>query len=169
MQLEQAIMKRRSVRKYLSKQVDDATIKQLLQSAMAAPSACNKQPWEFFVVKNADVLQKLSHSARFANYNAPLMIVVCSNKDRQLSQKDNDFFIQDCSAAIQNMLLTATDLGLGSCWCGVYPLETAVKRVKDALSLADNITPLSIVLFGYADEFPPERTQYNEEYVHFVE
>ena len=93
------MLQRRSIRKFKDMKVSDEDIKTLLEAAMSAPSACNKQPWEFYVVKNVEVLEKVKKSGLFTNKKAPLAIVVCGNQSRCLSKKDNDFFIQDCSSA----------------------------------------------------------------------
>ena len=155
----QNMLNRRSIRKFRSDIVKDEDIEILLKAAMSAPSACNKQPWEFYVVKNEEKLSLVKSSGRYTNMNANVAIVVCGNTDRCLSKKDNDFFIQDCSSAITHILLCAESLGLGSLWCGAYPMDSVVKKLRDALSLPDNIIPLGIVYLGYKDEEKESRTQ----------
>lgn len=164
----QNILNRRSIRKFKCDSIKDEDIKILLKAAMAAPSACNKQPWEFYVVKNSKKLEMVKSSGRYTNINAPLAIVVCGNQDRCLSKKDNDFFIQDCSSAITHILLCAESLKLGSLWCGAYPMESVVKKLRCALELEENIIPLGIVYIGYSDEEKESRTQYKEEYIHII-
>ena len=163
-----AILKRRSIRKFKSDLISDEIIKKLLIAAMAAPSARNMQPWEFYVVKNSDKLGMVKASGRYTNMNAPLAIVVCGNQDRCLSKKDNDFFIQDCSSAITHILLCAESLGLGSLWCGAYPMDSVVNKLRTALELDEKIIPLGIVYVGYPDEEKEARTQYNKDYIHTV-
>jgi nitroreductase len=162
------MLKRRSIRKFKSDAVKDEDIEILLKAAMAAPSACNKQPWEFYVVKSSDKLDLVKASGRYTNMNAPLAIVVCGNQDRCLSKKDNDFFIQDCSSAITHILLCAESLGLGSLWCGAYPMNSVVSKLRIALELEEKIIPLGIVYIGYPDEEKEPRTQYKEEYIHII-
>lgn len=162
------MLKRRSIRKFKSDAVKDEDIEILLKAAMAAPSACNKQPWEFYVVKSSDKLDLVKASGRYTNMNAPLAIVVCGNEDRCLSKKDNDFFIQDCSSAITHILLSAESLGLGSLWCGAYPMNSVVSKLRIALELEEKIIPLGIVYIGYSDEEKESRTQYKEEYIHII-
>lgn len=162
------MLKRRSIRKFKSDAVKDEDIEILLKAAMAAPSACNKQPWEFYVVKSSDKLDLVKASGRYTNMNAPLAIVVCGNEDRCLSKKDNDFFIQDCSSAITHILLSAESLGLGSLWCGAYPMNSVVSKLRTALELEEKIIPLGIVYIGYPDEEKESRTQYKEEYIHII-
>lgn len=168
MELNEAILKRRSIRKYNNKPVSDDIIDQLLKSAMAAPSACNKRPWEFYVIKDKDIQEQLRHVSRFSNYEAPLIVVVAGNDKRSLNHRINDFWIQDCSAAIENMLLTATSLGLGTCWCGLFPMVTPVKRVRNILELEPHIIPLAMIHIGYPDETQEARTQYDKKRVHYV-
>ena len=106
MEVREAIFKRRSVRKFQDKEVPNEIINSLLEDAMAAPSACNKKPWEFYVVKNKELQDSLKKKIMYCNYNSPLIIVVCGNKNNALTKEDNDFWIQDASAAIQNILLS---------------------------------------------------------------
>lgn len=164
----QNMLNRRSIRKFKSDLIKEEDIDILLQAAMSAPSACNKQPWEFYVVKEKEKLEIVKKSGRYTNMNAPLAIIVCGNTDRCLSKKDNDFFIQDCSSAITHILLCAESIGIGSLWCGAYPMDSVVKKLKEGLILADNIIPLGIVFIGYKDEEKEPRTQFKEEYIHII-
>ncbi len=169
MDVRSCILKRRSIRKFKKDEVTNEIIQDLLECAMAAPSACNKQPWEFFVIKNPELLEKVKHIGRYSNFNSPCVIVVCGNRDRTLSKRENDFFIQDCSAAIENILLRATSLGLGTVWCGIMPMEITYKKAKEVLELPENIEPLGMIHIGFPDEEKEERTQYNKDYVHICE
>ena len=164
----QNMLNRRSIRKFKTDSVKDEYIDILLKAAMAAPSACNKQPWEFYVVKDKEKLEMVKSSGRYTNMNAPIAIVVCGNQERCLSKKDNDFFIQDCSSAITHILLCATSMGLGTLWCGAYPMNSVVKKLRTALDLDEIIIPLGIVYIGYADEEKEQRTQFNENYIHII-
>ena len=161
-------LKRRSCRKFTNEMVSNEVIQELLMAAMAAPSACNKCPWEFYVVTNQEVQEKLKQASRYSSYNSPLIIIVGGNTNRSLSKKENDFWIQDCAAAVENLLLAATSLGLGSCWCGLSPMETPVKKVRESLNLGEEIIPMALIHLGYPAEELASRTQYNEEYVHFI-
>ena len=140
----------------------------MLEAAMAAPSACNKKPWEFYVIESSEKLGLVKTVSRFARYDAPLAIVVCGNKEKALSDKDNDFWIQDCSAAIENILLTAVSLGLGSVWCGLYPMENPVSKMRNVLEVGENIVPLGLIYIGYPDVVVEGRTQYDENCVHYL-
>ena len=162
------IYKRRSIRKFKETEVDDKILDDLLKCAMAAPSACNKQPWFFYVIKNQELMKNVRKFSRYNNYNAPAAIIVCGDTSKSLSKKDNDFWIQDCSAAIENILLGATSLGLGTVWCGLYPLENACNNAKKVLEMDESLIPLGIVLIGYPDEEQEMRTQYKEENVKWI-
>ena len=169
METFECILKRRSIRHFLDKEVEDEDIKKILEAAMAAPSAINKQPWEFYVIKNKDLMAKLKSTSPYFDKNSPLIIVVCGNRTGETSKFTNDFWIQDCSAAIENMLLTATDLGLGSLWCGVYPRYDRYTKVREILKLDRSIIPLGIIHFGYPEKEKEPRTQYSEDKVHIIE
>ena len=168
MKLKEALLKRRSCRKYKDRLVSDELIKELMIAAMSGPSACNKKPWEFYIVKSEEKLNQLRKAGRAFDYNSPLHIVVCGNKDKGLTNKVEDFWIQDCSSAIENILLMATSLGLGTCWCGVFPVDERMEEVKRILNLPDNIVPLGLIHVGYPDCELEERTQYDEENIHIA-
>ncbi len=160
--------KRRSVRKFTDKEISDELIEQLLISAMAAPSARNMQPWEFYVVKNKELQQEIKNNFKNYNFNSTLTIVVCGNKNRTLTQNDNDFWIQDCSAAVENILLAATSLGLGAVWCGAFPVVERSDKVREILNIDPMIIPMAVIQIGYPDEEKESRTQFNKEYVHYL-
>lgn len=166
METYEALLARRSVRRFTAQEVDDAKVDRLLQSAMAAPSACNKRPWEFYVIRNRELQERLRHVSPYTDRNSSLLLVVAGNRKRALSTKPNDFWIQDCAAAVENVLLEATELGLGACWCGLYPMVTPVKRVQRLLALEEHIVPMALLHLGYPDETPAPRTQYDEKRVH---
>lgn len=154
------IFERTSVRKYTSEPVSKEQIELLLKAGMAAPSARNLQPWEFIVIQNQDTLNKIAQIGQNAHMlsEAPLAIVVCAdtNKDFYPTQNIN-FWVQDCSAVTQNIMLQAVELGLGSVWIGTYPKEVMVKPVSEMLGLPENIIPFSIISIGYpADEVQPK-------------
>lgn len=155
------MLKRRSVRDFTDAEIDDGIIEQLLKSAMAAPSARNMQPWMFYVVKNKELQEKLRHVSRYSNMNSALMIVVAGDDKRSLGHRINDYWIQDCSAAAENILLAAAALGVGSCWCGLFPQATPVKRVRELLQLDENIIPMALIQLGYPNADVEPRTQYN--------
>ena len=163
------IFDRVSVRKYEDRPVEPEKIEKLLRAAMAAPSAGNQQPWAFYVVKNAEKREALRHVSRFSNLDSTLNIVVAGDLSRSITCADNDFWIQDCAAATENILLAATDAGLGACWCGLYPMAAAVNKVRAALDLPETIVPMALIHLGYPAEAPEPRTQYDAERVHIIE
>lgn len=168
MELSEVLLKRRSVRKFTDEPVSDDDINQLMHAAMSGPSACNRMPWEFYIVTNEEVLNKLMGAAHYSNISARLAIVVVGNLSRSLPMQLAPFWIQDCSAATENILLKAVDLNLGAVWCGIHPQKRAEKKVSDALGLSNKQIPLNIIYIGHPDEFPEMRDQYEESYVHYI-
>ena len=163
------IEKRRSIRKYKSDSVSDEVIKDILTAAMMAPSAMNSRPWHFFVVRNREVLDKMSTLTPFVKMlkEAPCAVVVCRRSDLPARLGGIEFWPQDCAAAIENMLLEATSLGLGRCWCGFYPVAKASKALADLLETED--TPMSVVALGYPNEEGVKRGFYEESKVRFID
>lgn len=163
------IFSRRSVRTFLPDQVEDEKIEKLLRAAMAAPSAGNQQPWEFYVVRDKKAIQSLAHCSPYSvcAVKAPLCIVICT---RDLNQRFPDFVYLDCSAAVENMLLEAVHLGLGAVWLGVSPYRAREIRVRRALGIPEGFTPFAIVAAGYPKQtkasveresrFDPSRVHY---------
>jgi len=168
MELKEALLKRRSVRKFTEESVSEEHINELLHAAMSGPSACNKMPWEFYVVSNKEVLEQLKSASKFTKMQAPLAIIVCGNLSHALPMQLADYWIQDCSAATENILLRATDLGLGAVWCGIHPQKRAEQKVAEILDLSKKEIPLNIILIGHPAEEPEARDQYDEKRVHRV-
>jgi nitroreductase len=168
MELKTVMQCRRSIRKFTDESVSDEQIEELLHAAMSGPSACNKKPWDFYDVSNVDVLEKLKSASHFTKIQSKLAIVVCGNLSKALPMQLSPYWIQDCSAASENILLRATDLGLGAVWCGIHPQKMAEKKVTDILGLSDKQVPLNIIFIGHPDENPEPRDQYNEKNFHFV-
>ncbi len=168
MELEKALLKRRSVRKFTQDPVDDEIIEKLLYFAMCAPSACNRKPWEFYVIKDENLLAQAKKVSKFSNHNAPLAIVVAGNLKRALPLQFSSYWIQDCSSAITHILLEATELGLGSLWCGLHPQKGPTEKMRKLLNADESIVPLGLILLGYPAESPEERSQYDEKRVHIL-
>ena len=168
MELKDVLLKRRSVRKFTNEIISNELIEELLHAGMSGPSACNRCPWEFFVISNKDLLVSLKESSRFTKIDAPLAIVVCGNLNYSLPRDMASYWIQDCSAATENILLRVTDLGLGAVWCGIFPQVKAEEKVRELLKLDSNLIPLNIIFIGYPNEDPISRDQYNEEKVHYI-
>lgn len=169
MEVIETIYKRRSVRKYLDKQVERDTIITLLKAATAAPTAANCQPWEFIVIDDAEKLSELKEKLIFARYNAPAAIVVCGNMKLAFKGQSKEMWVQDCSAAAENILIAATSLGIGTVWIGVYPVESNIRPLKKILNIPEYVTPLGIIYVGYPAEEKEARTRYNEKRVYWQE
>ena len=168
MEVRDALLARRSVRKFTDEAVSDADISELLHAAMSGPSACNARPWEFCVITAPQILAELRHTGRYTDMEAPLAIVVCGNRERFLPGEMGSYWIQDGCAATENILLRAVDLGLGAVWCGVCPKSDAMARCAAALSLPENLLPLNLILIGHPAQFPEPRDQYEEQFVHYL-
>lgn len=147
------ILERTSVRSYLDKSVEEEKIEKLLRAGMAAPTAKNKQPWHFVVVTDKSLLQKLSKVNPYAEMvaKAPLAIVVCGDMTKALDGNARELWVQDCSAASENILLVATGLGLGAVWTGTYPSEERYAAVSEVLGLPEFLIPLNTIAIGYPD------------------
>lgn len=159
------IFSRRSIRKYTDQTVSREDILRLLQAGMAAPSATNRQPWEFIVVTDRELLARLRKGLIFGRYRAPVAIAVCGNMRRAWPGPARNFWIQDCSAAAENILLAATGLGLGAVWIGVHPIKPLAKVVSRILSLPGHVVPLGVIYVGHPSEAKEARTQYDEDKV----
>lgn len=162
-ELIQTIFSRRSIRKYTAEPVSEKDIKTLLEAAMAAPSASNRKPWDFIVVTDRQTLDKLAEGHPYGKmlFQAPLCIAVCG--DLPLSER---FWVQDCSAATENLLLAAVALGLGTVWLGVHPSEERVAAVREALNIPETAVPLNLISIGHPAENKEPRTQYDEARIH---
>ncbi len=166
--LFQLLLNRRSIRIYAPGQVSESQITQMLQAAMAAPSAVAKDPWRFLVIRKPETLSTIAAALPNGGMlaTAPLGIIVCGDLEvahgRELS-----YLLQDCSAAIQNLLLCAHGLGLGACWLGIHPREDRVRRIKEILSLPASIIPVSGIAIGHPGETKEPRTRFNPDYIHW--
>jgi len=164
-----AIETRRSVRKYHpDKPVTKEQLKQLMTAAMLAPSARNSRPWEFIAVTNREILDKITSIHPYAQMckTATAAIIVVG-----LPQEDNleGYFTQDCGAATENILLEAADMGLGTCWCGVYPREERIKPFAELFDITPPKLPFCIIAIGVPDEAPVQKGFYDDSKVRFVE
>ena len=163
------IMTRKSVRKFIDKEIEDEKIKTMLSAAMAAPSAVNKQPWDFIIVNDRKLLDKLGDEMPYAKmlYQAKLAIIVCGNLDKSLDGYEQEFWIQDCSNASMNILLAAHAQGLGAVWTAVYNDESRIEKVRNILELPDKIIPLNIIPIGYPEVVnTKENSRYDVNNVH---
>ncbi len=159
-----AIRTRRSIRKYLDQPVPEELIQKLLAAAMQAPSARNQQPWQFVVIDDRAILAeipKFMPNAGMAG-SAVLAILVCGDLDLEESE---GYWVVDCAAAVENMLLAAHALGLGAVWCGVYPREQRMEGLRRLIGLPENVLAHSLVVVGYPAEQVPPQDRYRPERV----
>lgn len=160
-----AIMGRRSIRKYTGEKIPDGDIKVLMEAAMNAPSAHNKQPWHFIVVDDRALLNSITEYHQYSKMleHASHAIIVLGDNQVQ----DTDFWIHDCAAATENILIAAHAMGYGAVWLGVHPSEALIKGTKDLFGVPGHVTPLGIVSLGVTTVKKPPRENYNEERVHW--
>jgi nitroreductase len=161
----EAIMTRRSIRSFTSEPVAPGAVDKVLRAAMAAPSAGNQQSWRFVVVQDHERLERLSRTSPYAGMlvEAPLAIVVCGET---AGARHAGFWVEDCSAAMENLLLACRALRLGAVWLGYYPDEERVERVRDELRLPETVVPLAIAAIGHTDEDKPPVDRFERTFVH---
>ncbi len=164
----EAILTRRSVRRFLNKPLPEDVVQNILRAAMNAPSAVNQQPWHFIVISEESLRQEIANFSPNARMikDAPLGILVCGDIDRE-KYPEYKFWIQDCAAATQNILLAAFTFGIGSVWTAVYPVEPRMNRYRELLALPDNIMPFSLVPLGYPAEKAIFSDRFDEKKVHY--
>ncbi|MCX7797224.1 MAG: nitroreductase family protein [Melioribacter sp.] len=166
METLQAILTRRSIRKFENKEIAEELIIKLLEAAMYAPSARNTQPWHFVVINDRKKLDEIPRLHPYADmcYDAPLAIMVCG--DLNLEPLEGYIAI-NCAAATQNLLLAAHDLGLGAVWLGVYPRKERMEKLSKFFGLPSNIIPVSLVAIGYPAENKEKPERFNPERIHY--
>jgi nitroreductase len=149
----QALRTRRSIRRYTADPVGDHEVRGLLEAAMSAPSAGNQQPWEFVLLADKRLRDEIPRFHPYADMlrEAPLAVLVCGNLQRESFK---GYWVQDCSAATQNLLLAAHASGLGAVWVGVYPKEDRVRRLRELLGLPEHVVPFALVPLGRPAERP---------------
>jgi nitroreductase len=160
-----AILGRRSVRKYTDQPIPEIYVKQLLEAGMSAPSAGNERPWHFIVITNRETLDKVPDVHPYSQMirQAPAAIVVCGDTTKQLYE---GFWPQDCAAATQNILIAAHALGLASVWLGIYPVKERVRGFQKLLGIPKHIVPISVLPIGYPDENKAPSDRFDESLVH---
>lgn len=163
------IFTRKSIRQYTQEDVSPELVETLLRAAMAAPNTINNRDWAFVVVRERELLDQIADNQN-GNGNmlrqAPLAIIVCG--DLELAHaKYRDFWIQDCSAATENILLAANALGLGAVWLGTYPVEAHYRGIQRLCGLPEHIVPLSVISIGHPAENPKVRYRFEPEKVHY--
>ena len=162
-----AIFSRVSVRSYEDRPVEAGKIEKILRAAMAAPSAVNQQPWEFYVVRDKAVLERLSKTSPYAGMvaGAPVAIVPCCRREGMVAPVYADI---DLAIATENILLEIEALGLGGVMIGTSPEPDRMRNVAEVLGLPPNVTPFTIIPFGYPKNKPQHQDRYDESRVHYV-
>jgi nitroreductase len=162
-----SIFNRVSVRKYLDKDVEDEKIELILKAAMAAPSAGNQQPWEFYVVKNKEIIEKLSQCSPYSSClkNAPLAIVPVYKTE---GLRFEEYAQIDMSICCENILLEATELGLGSVWLGIAPIKERMEKVDEILNLPGTLTSFALIAVGYSDVHIQQQDRFEEKRIHTI-
>lgn len=162
------IFNRRSIRKYQDKKIPDEDIKLILKAGMSAPSAMNEKPWQFIVIDDKTLMNSITEYQQYSQMlkEASHAIMVCCDTAKPIPYLDK-MWVQDCSAATENMLIMAQHLGIGNVWLGVYGLDQVVVDLKELFKLPEEIIPFSIVSLGYPAEERKIRDRYNESLVHY--
>ena len=165
MDILEAIHSRRSVRRYRDLPVSEELVQKLLAAASSAPSARNQQPWQFVVIDDRRILADIAEvnpNAQMARL-APLAILVCGDLGLETSP---GYWVVDCAAAVENMLLAAHALGLGAVWTGVYPRQERMDGLRRLTKLPEGVMPHSLVVLGYPAEQPPPQDRFRPDRVH---
>ncbi len=168
---ESTIFTRRSIRSFIKeKKVEQEKIDILLRAAQQAPSACNKQPWEFLVLNDEKIIDSIApidkHYVLAAK--APLVIIVLGNEKASYRGENGlAWYPQDLSASIQNILLQAAELGLGSVWIGTYPDEVRINGLKKHFNMPEHITPFAVIAIGYSEDKHKFVDRYDSSKVHY--
>jgi len=158
---------RRSVRHYQKKQIPPQMITDILEAAMAAPSAVARDPWHFIIVRDKDILESIADGLPNGKMliDAAAAIVVCGDIEKA-HDKQESYLLQDCSAAIENIVLAATALGIGTCWLGIHPRPDRISHIRKALGIPAGIIPVAAVSMGWPTKMPPPRTRFEASLVH---
>ena len=163
------ILSRSSIRSYTSEPITDAQLTAIVHAAMSAPSGVNRQPWEFVVVDDHDLLKQLAQALPYAKMTdrAPVAIIPCGNRERFLDGVDCTLWEQDLSAVSENILLSAHALGLGAVWTCLYPHEERLDPVRHILNLPDRLIPFSLIPIGHPAAPAHPIDKWHPDLIHF--
>ena len=166
MKILEAIHTRRSIRQFTGEVINEEQLTSILKAGFQAPSAHNRQPWEYIVIREKEAINEIAKFHPYAKMlpQAGCAIVVCGNKEKQ---KEEGFLLLDCAASIQNMLLAAHGLGLGAVWCGLYPIPELVEPITKLLGLPTHVIPVSMVVVGNTEKQAKELDRYDENCIRF--
>jgi len=156
-----AIYKRRSIRRFTNEPVDKKTLLSFVKAGMNAPSAGNQRPWRFVIITERSILDEIPSVHPYASMlkEAPAAILVCGDMD---IEQRKGYWVQDCAAATENILLEIADRGYGGCWLGVYPREDRVEGLRRLLNIPGHIIPLSLIAVGVSAEKKPPKNEFDE-------
>ena len=160
----ETIFNRKSVRKYTERPVEKEKLEPLVRAGMAAPSSRDRRPWEFVIVTDRDLLDKMGDGLPLARMlkETKQAIIVCGD-----TVKSENAWQLDCSAAAQNILLAAESMGLGAVWTAAYPYPERMKIIQDALQLPEHILPLTVIPLGYPTGIEKPKDKYNKKQIHY--
>jgi nitroreductase len=160
------ILSRRSIRKYTNKKVENEDYIKLIKAAVSAPSSGNQQPWQFIIIQKRDILEKVMEFHPHARMlrDAQGAILICGDLSKE---KHKGYWVLDCSAATQNLLLAAHAIGLGACWLGIYPREERISGMTKLASIPGHIVPFALVSLGYPNEEKEASDRFDESMVHY--
>lgn len=171
MQINEAIRRRKSIRRFKPEEiVTDEQIRTLLEAGMLAPSACGMRPWEYIVVKNREYLDKIIEFHDWANMlgTASCAIIVTLDPGKQNGCSGEGMWQHDGGATVENILLQAVELGLGTCWCGLHPVPRYMDETRKLFNLPESVIPFAVIALGVPDEADGSRGYYEEEKVKWV-
>ncbi|MFA5313068.1 MAG: nitroreductase family protein [Methanomassiliicoccales archaeon] len=160
-----ALLQRRSIRRYTKEAVDEDSVHYILRAAMSAPSAGNERPWHFITIKDRASLDQISAFQPHSNMlkEAPMAILVCGDESLE---KYNGFLPQDCAAAMENMLIAACSKGLGSVWLGIFPVKERMDPMRKHMGLPANVFPFALMALGHSNEEKPTNSRFDASRVH---
>lgn len=163
------IHQRKSVRNFTDEKVSKEQLESLVKAGMAAPTAVNKQPWAFIAIDDRATLDQLGDALPYAKMakKASAAIIVCGDLSKALQDWEQEFWIQDCSAATQNILLAAESMGLGAVWTAAYPAKDRMASVIDILNLPEHIIPLNVIPIGYPTGVEQPKDKWKPENMHW--
>lgn len=161
------INSRSSTRVFNDKKISVNDLKLIIKSAFSAPSACNLQPWEYMIITDDDKVKDMKNIHEYAGMfeTATAGILVCGNLEK-IIPSHREFWVQDCSAATQNILLAANALGISSVWTGIYPVEERCEKLKEYFNMPENIMPFALIALGYSDNENNVMDKYDENKIH---
>lgn len=165
-----AIFERVSIRKFEDRLVEPEKLEKILRAGMQAPTSGNQQPWEYYVVTNPEVKEKLSKAHKYSGFvnDAPVCIVPCFRTDESKLVHAEDTKI-DLANSTEFMLLEIAELGLGATWIGIAPLKERMDYIKGVINAQDDLMPFCLIPLGYPAEMRPQQDRYDESRVHWAD